>query len=260
MQAADPARGRYVPEDGTAEKNNRSRPAQSWRSRHLAFLYPKSVAGEETSGTGPVANEIRCRPGSLGETRDGGSQGPPRRHPRSTSKKPRKDRAKDSASDIGASGKASAGGRKDGEFGVLPESAGLDQHMAYMKKHTGAIRRSMRVDLGSSWCVGYELTRIKDKLGLKGEKWDAHCKKVLPFTSRQARDYTVLAKAYSSAEEMIEKVGETVSFANAVLAARSLVNPDPKPEPKLGVARDSGIRRFFDFASSGPIARFREGR
>ena len=151
----------------------------------------------------------------------------------STSEKPMKD-AKNSASEAGANRKASAGGRKDGEFRVLPESAGLDEHMAYMEKHTGAIRRSMRVDLGSSWCVGYELTRIKDKLGLRGEKWDAHCKKVLPFTSRQAREYTVLAKAYSSAEEMIEKGGEKTSFANAVVQARALADPDPKPEPKPG--------------------------
>ncbi len=145
-----------------------------------------------------------------------------------------KDRANDSASEAGASRKASPGGRKDGEFAVLPKSAGLKQHMAYVKKHTGAIRRSMRVDLGSSWCVGYELIRIKGKLGFKGEKWDVHCNEVVGITSRQVRDYTVLAKAYSSAEEMIEKVGETVSFANAVHAARSLVNPDPKPEPKPG--------------------------
>jgi len=75
---------------------------------------------------------------------------PPRRHQMSTNNKPRKDRAKDSAPEAGASRKASAGGRRDGEFRVLPESAGLKQHMAYMKKHTGAIRRSMRVDLGSS--------------------------------------------------------------------------------------------------------------
>ncbi len=154
----------------------------------------------------------------------------------STNKKRRSECAKDSASDVGASKKASARGRKDGngqasEFQVLPKSVGLDQHMAYMEEHTGAIKRSMRVNLGGSWCVGYELTRIKEKLGLKGEKWDAHCKKVLPFSSRQARDYTVLAKAYGSAEEMIAKVGEETSFANAVLAARALVNPDPTPEP-----------------------------
>ena len=159
---------------------------------------------------------------------------PQRRHQMSTNNKPRKDRAKDSAPEAGASRKASAGGCKDGEFAVLPKSAGLKEHMAYVKKHTGAIRRSMRVDLGSSWCVGYELIRIKDKLGLQGEKWDAHCKKVLQFSSRQARDYTVLAKAYGSAEEMIEKVGERTSFANAVVLARALADPDPKPEPKPG--------------------------
>jgi len=151
----------------------------------------------------------------------------------STSEKPMKD-AKNSASEAGASKKASAGGRKDGEFRVLPESAGLDQHMAYMKKHTGAIRRSMRVDLGSSWCVGYELIRIKGKLGFKGEKWDAHCNEVVGITSRQVRDYTVLAKAFASAEEMIEKVGERTSFANAVVVARALADPDPKPESKPG--------------------------
>ena len=49
----------------------------------------------------------------------------------------------------GASKKASARGRKDGkgqasEFQVLPKSAGLDQHMVYMEKHTGAIKQSMR--------------------------------------------------------------------------------------------------------------------
>jgi hypothetical protein len=177
---------------------------------------------------------IRRRPSSPGETWDAGSQGPPRRHAMSSNQKPRKDRAKDSASEASVSRKASAGGRKDGKFAVLPKSAGLKEHMAYMEKHTGAIRRSMRVDLGSSWCVGYELIRIKDKLGLKGENWDAHCKKVLPFTSRQAREYTVLAKAYSSAEEMIEKVGEKTSFANAVVMARALADPDPQPEPKPG--------------------------
>ena len=120
------------------------------------------------------------------------------------------------------------------KFRVLPKSAGLKQHTVYMEKHTGAIRRSLRVDLGSSWCLGYELTRIKAKLGFKGEKWDAHCVKVVGKTSRQARDYMVLAKAYSSAEEMIEDVGETVSFATAVVTARALVNPDPTPEPKPG--------------------------
>ena len=144
----------------------------------------------------------------------------------------------------GASKKASAGGRKDGkgmasEFSVLPKSAGLDQHKVYMAMLIGAITRSMRVDLGSSWCLGYELTRIKAKLGLKGKDWDDHCVKVVGKTSRQVRDYMVLAKAYGSAEEMIEKVGETVSFANAVITARALF-PDPTPEPKPGT-KDTGI-------------------
>ncbi|MFQ5464050.1 MAG: hypothetical protein ACE5E5_15670, partial [Phycisphaerae bacterium] len=125
----------------------------------------------------------------------------------------------------------------------LPKSAGLDQSNAYMEKHTGAIVRSIRVDLCSSWCVGYELIRIQAKLGLKGPKWDAHCKKVLPFSSRQARDYKVLAKAYSSAEEMIERLEKPekkgISFANAVLQARVVLNPDPKPEPKPG-KKDTG--------------------
>lgn len=143
----------------------------------------------------------------------------------------------------GASKKASAGGRKDGngkvgEFSVLPKSAGLKQSVAYMLLHIVAITRSMRVDLGSSWCLGYELTRIKAKLALKGKDWDDHCVKVVGKTSRQVRDYMVLAKAYGSAEEMIEKVGETVSFANAVNAARSR-NPDPTPEPKSG-KKDTG--------------------
>ncbi len=138
----------------------------------------------------------------------------------------------------GVSKKASAGGRKDGkgktgEFSVLPKSAGLKQSVAYVLSHIVAITRSMRVDLGSSWCLGYELTRIKAKLGLKGKDWDDHCVKVVRKTSRQVRDYMVLAKAFGSAEEMIEKVGETVSFANAVVTARALY-PDPKPEPKPG--------------------------
>lgn len=148
----------------------------------------------------------------------------------------------------GVSKKASAGGRKDGkgkagEFSVLPKSAGLDKSMVYMAKHTGAIVRSIRLDLCSSWCVGYELIRIKAKLGLKGPKWDAYCKKALPFSSRQARDYKVLAKAYGSAEEMIEKLEKPqekgISFANAVLQARAVLNPDPKPEPKPG-KKDAG--------------------
>ena len=41
-----------------------------------------------------------------------------------------------------------------GKFSVLPRSASLKQHMVYMKKHTGAIIRSLRVDLGSPWCLG----------------------------------------------------------------------------------------------------------
>ena len=100
----------------------------------------------------------------------------------------------------GASKKASAGERKDGKgkagkFSVLPKSAGLDQSLVYMEKHTGAIVRSIGVDLCSSWCVGYELISVQAKLGLKGPKWDAYCKQVLPFSSRQVRDYMVLAKA-----------------------------------------------------------------
>ena len=35
-------------------------------------------------------------------------------------------------------------------------------------------------------------------------------------------DYKVLAKAYGSAEEMIEQVGETVSFANAEREAATI--------------------------------------
>ena len=145
----------------------------------------------------------------------------------------------------GASRKASAGGRKDGkrnagEFSVLPKSAGIKQHMAYMLLHLGAIARSMRVDLGSSWCLGYELIRIKAKLALKGKDWDDHCVEVVGKTSRQVRDYVVLAKAYGSAEEMIEQVGETVSFANAVVMARVLVSPDPKPELEPGNKNTDG--------------------
>ena len=57
---------------------------------------------------------------------------------------------------------------------------------------------------------------------------DRYCGDKLPFSSRQARDYTVLVRAFGSIEEMLKVVPEGSSFANAVLVARARLNPGPE--------------------------------
>jgi len=112
--------------------------------------------------------------------------------------KPRKDRAKDSAPEAGASRKASAGGRRDGkvtagDFKPLPETATLDERAAYIREHAGAAMRCRRLELGYSWCAGVEIAKVKDLTGLTGKEWDAHCDETFGFSSRHARDFTAVA-------------------------------------------------------------------
>ena len=153
----------------------------------------------------------------------------------SSNQKPRKDRAKDSASDIGSSRKASAGGRRDakvaaGDFKALPETATLDERAAYIREHAGAAMRCRRLELGYSWCVGVEIAKVKDRTGLAGKEWDVHCDETFGFSSRHARDFTALAKAFSTVDEMLN-VAKEASFATAVVIARSLSAPDENPPP-----------------------------
>jgi len=153
----------------------------------------------------------------------------------SSNQKPRKDRAKDSASDIGSSRKASAGGRRDakvaaGDFKALPETATLDERAAYIREHAGAAMRCRRLELGYSWCVGVEIAKVKDLTGLAGKEWDVHCDETFGFSSRHARDFTALAKAFSTVDEMLNVVKEA-SFATAIVIARSLSAPDENPPP-----------------------------
>lgn len=164
----------------------------------------------------------------------------------STNRKPRSERAKDAASDDGASRKASAGGRRDGkgeasEFRLLPETATPEQHVASINEHTGAVTRCRRLERGHCYCVGCDVIALQAKLDLHGKEWDAYCARELPFSSRQARDYTVLVRAFESIEEMLKVVPEGASLANAVLIARARVNPEevvptddvpPDDEPK----------------------------
>ena len=160
----------------------------------------------------------------------------------SSNQKPRKDRAKDSAPEAGASRKASAGGRRDGkvkagDFKPLPKTATLDERAAYIREHVGAAMRCRRLELGHSWCVGVEIAKVKDLTGLTGKEWDVHCDETFGFSSRHARDFTALAKAFSTVEKMLKVVKEA-SFATAVVIARSLTHGDGTDGPADDVTPD----------------------
>jgi len=125
---------------------------------------------------------------------------------------------------------------KAGDFKPLPETATLDERAAYVREHVGAAMRCRRLELGYSWCGGVEIAKVKDLTGLTGKEWDAHCYETFGFSSRHARDFTALAKAFSTAEEMLNVVKEA-SFATAVVIARSLIHPesetiDPQDDTK----------------------------
>jgi hypothetical protein len=121
-------------------------------------------------------------------------------------------------------------GRRDGkvtagDFKPLPKTATLDERAAYIREHVGAAMRCRRLELGYSWCVGVEIAKVKDLTGLTGKEWDVHCDETFGFSSRHARDFTALAKAFSTVEKMLNVVKEA-SFATAVVIARSLIHPE----------------------------------
>jgi len=162
----------------------------------------------------------------------------------STNNTPRKNRAKDSAPEAGASRKASPGGRRDGkvkagDFKPLPETATLDERAAYIREHVGAAMRCRRLELGHSWCVGVEIAKVKALTGFTGKEWDAHCDETFGFSSRHARDFTALAKAFGTVDEMLNMVKEA-SFATAVVIARSLIHPESETDGPGGDVTPGG--------------------
>ena len=133
-------------------------------------------------------------------------------------------------------------GRKDGkvkagDFKPLPETATLEQRAAYIREHVGAAMQCRRLELGYSWCVGVEIAKVKDLTGLTGKEWDAHCAETFGFSSRHARDFTALAKAFSTVDEMLNVVKEA-SFATAVDIARSRTHGDGTDGPADDVTPD----------------------
>ena len=127
---------------------------------------------------------------------------------------------------------------KAGDFKPLPKTATLDERAARIREHFGAAARCRRLELGHSWCAGVEIGKVKALTGLTGKEWDVHCNETFGFSSRHARDFTALAKAFSTVDEMLNVVKEA-SFATAVVIARSLTHPesetiDPPDDTKPG--------------------------
>lgn len=112
---------------------------------------------------------------------------------------------------------------------LLPVDASPEESVDYIKKHIGAVNHCRRLELRHCYLVGLELLRLKKKLNLKSEKWDAYCGKVFKIGSRHARNYTALPRAFKSIEKMLKKVPSAASFPTAVDVAHSLLEPDPVP-------------------------------
>jgi len=151
----------------------------------------------------------------------------------------RSGRAKDSASNIGASKKASAGGRKDGkgkasEFRVLPKSATLDEREAYVRTHAGNAKQARRKELKHCWCIGRELPKIKAEKKLDNNASDAYFKETFGFGVRQGNNYEQLAKAFQSIEEMLKHTPEELSLSRAADVARTKCGPTPEPGARPG--------------------------